>query len=125
LHFPHFNLSCYDDTIHYCEGYSYFVDCFLSFVGVTLVSRHGRGPDCVFLKELAFNCIWQLSFGNSYNRHRLREAGAENELWRIAHSTSTTPAQSSRSMAVLGWLKSQVIKSAEAVLILTLSPYAM
>lgn len=71
--------------------------------------RHGKNGQNFYFTELVFNCIWQLSFGNIYNRSRLREAGAENILWRISNSPSATTAQRSRAQAVLGWLKSQVL----------------
>jgi len=78
---------------------SYVVEAFRMY------GRPGKSP---YLAELCFNCMWQLSFGNSFNRARLREAGAENELWAMSRSTSALPAQRNRAQAVLGWLKSQL-----------------
>ncbi len=71
--------------------------------------KHGKDSRNLYFTELVYNCIWQLSFGNTYNRSRLREAGAENFLWRVSNSSTATPAQRSRAQAVLGWLKSQVM----------------
>lgn len=84
-----------------------FDGCFSSHASLIFLS-HGRNGQNFHFTELIFNCIWQLSFGNSYNRSRFREAGAENFLWRITNSPNSTPAQRSRGQAVLGWLKSQV-----------------
>lgn len=75
---------------------------------VLLLNKHGEKGREVELVETAFNVIWQLSFGNSYNRSLLRISGAENELHAIIHSSVASQTTRSRAATVLGWLKSQV-----------------
>jgi hypothetical protein len=92
---------------------SYVIEAFRRFLCLYAFLRdsvrHGQNGQNLQFTELVFNCVWQLSFGNAYNRSLLREAGAENFLWRITNSPNTAPGQRSRGQTVLGWLKSQVM----------------
>jgi hypothetical protein len=76
---------------------------------VHALRRHGQSGALQEFCELAFNVIWQLSFGNIENRSLLRQSGAENELHRVVRCQLTPQSTRNRASTVLGWLKSQVL----------------